>query len=541
MNVHPRIRRHGAAGATALAVATLLTACTSTPGAGPATPATSASPATGATRTAPAASTALTWAACGEKLECATLQVPVDHARKGGARTGIALVRHRATDPARRIGVLMTNPGGPGASGVEQVRTGVVPPAPGMRPYFGADILARFDVVGMDPRGIGASNPLDCQSDAERERGLAADSDPDLPGGLPLAALQKQYRDLVRGCLAANDREYLAHLGTDDVARDMDLVRAALGEEKITYLGLSYGTLLGVTYAHLFPARVRHMVLDAPAHPVRWQADPLKSTEEQAVSAERQLDLYFETCRKQRAQCRFGDGDPARAFDRLVDALEARPLTVPASPPLPKGRVDGASVLGAARVGMFSPQLWPALTSALVAAEKGDGRIVHALTALLARDRDGTPNALIEGNLAVNCLDRVRPDRRAMDVQAERLRRVAPRFGPSSAYSTLGCQEWPAGDAQRVTGPYTGAGAPPVLVVGGRLDSQTPYPWAQAMAEALDGAVLLTRTGVGHGSYGSRLNGACIDDAVDAYLTDGTLPARGTVCEQPPPSTAPAG
>lgn len=526
-----RIRRRGGVAAGVVAVAAGLTACTSStePEAGAGTPAAGTS----------AAAPALSWTACGEKLECSTLDAPVDHARPQGKRTQVALIRHRASDPARRIGVLMTNPGGPGGSGIEQIRTGVIAPAPGVAPYFGAEILARYDIVGMDPRGIGQSNPLDCQNDAERERGLAVDTDPRLPGGLPLPELQRYNSRFAAACLKANDREYLANLATDDVARDMDRVRSALGEEKISYLGLSYGTLLGVTYAHLFPARVRHMVLDAPVHPTTWQADPLAGIQEQTIGAEGALDLYFQTCREQRTTCRFGNGDPAAAFDRLVTALEAKPLTVPAAPPLPAARVDGAAVLNAARLAMFSPQLWPALTAALIAAEKGDGRIVNALTSTLLRDRDGTPNGLLEGNTAVNCLDWARPSRQAIQAQAKRLTDLAPRFGPGAAYATLRCTDWPVDNPDRLTGPYTGTGAPPALVIGGKLDPQTPYPWAQAMARALDGAVLLTRTGAGHGSYGHGFNGPCIDGAVDTYLTTGTLPATGTTCTQPPPTTAP--
>lgn len=478
------------------------------------------------------------WEPCGDGLDCAEVEVPVDYADPDGSTTTIALIRHLATDPARRIGVLMTNPGGPGAPGVEQVRTGVVPAAPGLAPFFGPELLARFDIVGMDPRGIGASDPIACQTDAEREELLARDSDPDLPGGAPRADLERDARDLAEACARANDETYLAHLATDDVAGDMDRVRAALREEQVSFLGSSYGTLLGATYAQLFPSAVRAMVLDGPLHPTRWQSDPLGTSDDQTASAERQLDLYFETCRAEGPACGFGGGDPAAAFDALVDRLEAEPLVVPAAPPVPEGRVDGATLLLAARMAVFDRILWPVLTAALTTAEQGDGSTANLLSQALLRDPDGTPNAIGEGNLAVNCLDRVRVDDAALDAQAARLPQLAPRFGTLSAYALLGCVPWPVDNPDRYTGPYTGAGAPPVLVVGGELDSQTPLAWAEAMTESLPGAVLLTRTGVGHTSYGGRANGACIDDAVDAYLTTGELPAEGTVCQQEPPATA---
>lgn len=478
------------------------------------------------------------WEPCGDGLDCAEVEVPVDHADAGGATTTVAIIRHAATDPARRIGVLMTNPGGPGASGVDQVRSGVAPAAPGLAPFFGPELLARFDVVGVDPRGIGASDPIACQTDAEREALLARDGDPDLPGGAPRDVLERDARDLAEACARANDETYLAHLATDDVARDLDLVRAALGEEQISFLGSSYGTLLGVTYAQLFPSAVRAMVLDGPLHPTRWQSDPIGTSDEQTVSAEQQLDRYFETCRAEGPACGFGGGDPAAAFDALVDRLEAEPLVVPAAPPAPEGRVDGATLLFAARTAVFDRTFWPVLTAALVTAEQGDGSTANLLAQALVRDPDGTPSALGEGNYAVNCLDRVRVDDAALDAQAARLPELAPRFGTLSGYGLLGCGPWPVDNPDRYTGPYTGAGAPPVLVVGGELDSQTPLPWAEAMTESLPGAVLLTRTGVGHTSYGGRANGACIDDAVDAYLTTGELPAEGTVCQQEPPATA---
>ena len=249
------------------------------------------------------------------------------------------------------------------------------------------------------------------------------------------------------------------------------------------------------------------------------------------------MQLYFRTCLSQGAACGFGGGRPGPAFDALVRKLEARPLTVPAVAPLPAVRIDGASLLLAARTAVIRAQSWPALTAALIGAQQGDGRGTNALISLLTRDRDGTPSALTEVNLAVNCLDKVRPGRRDFDAQVRRLAARAPRFATISSYALLGCTSWPVDNPNRYTGPYTGFGAPPALVVGGRLDSQTPFPWAQAMTETLVGSVLLTRDGVGHGSYGSRLNSPCIDDAVDAYLTEGTLPAAGTVCSAPPLST----
>ena len=479
-------------------------------------------------------SASLPWEECGAGLDCVTLQVPVDHADPDGPTVGLALVRHRATDPDQRIGSLLVNPGGPGAAAGDLVRSADA--AAGTGPYS-PELLARFDVVGMDPRGGGGSAGVRCLTDVEREEALAMDLDPTLPGMAPREVLLDQSRELAQGCVEGVDPALLPHLATDDVARDMDLVRQALGEERISYLGQSYGTLLGATYATLFPGHVRQMVLDAPIDPLTWQADPLAATVDQAVSAERLLDAWFATCRAEGPACTFGGGAPVAAFAAVGAGLVRPPVVVPGVGRVPARRVDGGATLLAARTAVFTPMLWPVLTAALTAAEQGDGSVLAALGAALTRNADGTPNGLGEANLAVNCLDRDIPadlaahDRNAADAVA-----AAPRFGEQSGYLSIPCVGWPAVNPDRFTGPYSGAGAPPVLVVGGRIDSQTPYDWAESMASELDGAVLLTREGYGHGSY--RSGAPCVDSAVDRLLVDGALPATGTTCPGPPTTTA---
>jgi pimeloyl-ACP methyl ester carboxylesterase len=326
-------------------------------------------------------------------------------------------------------------------------------------------------------------------------------------------------------------------MSTDAVARDMDLVRAGLGEERLSYLGTSYGTLLGATYATLFPDRVDRMVLDAAVDPQLWRDDPLQASFEQAVSGEQQLDRWFETCRAEGAQvCPFGAGEPEAAFDALIDRLEAQPLEVPASPIGAVGSLDGADALLAARTAVFDRRLWPMLTVGLLAAQSGDGTTLLALSQALVREPDGTPNGLTEANLAVNCLDRAVPaDPAAHAANAEAIMAAAPRFGALSSNIALGCVGWPADDPDRFTEPLTARGAGPILVVGGREDSQTPYPWAEALTAGLDEGHLLTREGVGHGSY--RASGPCIDSAVEAHLLSDELPAPGTTCGQEPPAT----
>lgn len=297
-------------------------------------------------------------------------------------------------DLGRRIGILLVNPGGPGAPASQQVQSIVAPAQPGVAPSFGPELVARYDFVGMDPRGVGASGQVRCLSDAEREAKLAGDLNPSLPAGLPRPELEAEARKFSEACGRSNDRALLAQLSTDNVARDMDQVRAALGEETISYLGTSYGTLLGATYATLFPKRVRHMVLDAPVHPERWQQDPLAASLDQAVGGKQLLQRYFETCQAEGPACPFGAGRPAEAFDALVKRLEAQPLPTPAAGNVPAGKVDGAIALLAARVAMFKPQLWPVLTLGLVAAEAGNGTLLYRLANALARDPDGKPSGL---------------------------------------------------------------------------------------------------------------------------------------------------
>ncbi len=490
-----------------------------------------------ATPAAPAAEppvAPIAWSECGPNLDCATHPVPVDHDDPDAGTVELALVRYRATDPANRLGALFVNPGGPGAPASEMVR--LIGTAGDFAPVS-PDVAARYDVIGMDPRGVGGSEGVRCLTDEQREARLALDLDPAVPGGLPLPELQEEARELAAACAANVDPDLLAEMSTDAVARDMDLVRAAMAEEKITYLGLSYGTLLGATYATLFPDRVERMVLDAAVDPVLWREDPLRATFEQAVSGEQQLDRWFETCRAEGvAACPVGAGEPEQAFDALIARLEAEPLAVPASDAGPGGTLDGATALLSARTAVFDRRLWPVLTAGLLAAEAGDGSVLLSLSQVLVREPDGTPNGLAEANLAVNCLDRAFPaDPARHEANAAAIQQAAPRFGGLSGNLWHGCVEWPADNPDRFTDPLTAEGAGPILVVGGREDSQTPYPWAQTLAAGLADGHLLTREGVGHGSY--RASGPCIDTAVDAYLLRDELPAAGATCAQEPPGT----
>jgi pimeloyl-ACP methyl ester carboxylesterase len=480
------------------------------------------------------------WTGCGPGLECATVEVPLEYTEPEGEQIALAVTRHRATDPERRIGSLFINPGGPGVSATETVAS--IDPESATSP-FSPDVVARFDVVGMDPRGVGESGAVRCLTDEQRAEQPVEDRDPTVPGGKPLGTLLADADTFTAGCLAHQDAELLASLSTDNVARDLDQVRAALGEEQVTFYGASYGTVVGPMYATMFPERVRQMVIDAPVDTRLWLKKPLRLLDDVAVSNEETLDAWFETCRAEGVEvCPFGDGDPEAAFDVLIAELEAEPIQVPPTEGLtPGGTLDGAMTLESVRAAAGNRGLWPVLTAGLLAAQQGNGTALHFLVSKVTVAPFGGPYATLqEPHTAVRCADWPALTNLAEHrTAARKITARDDRLGSRAAYSALNCALWPVENEDRFTKELTGAGAPPILVVGGRLDNVSPHHWAETMAKRLDDAVLLTREGVGHTSY--RTSGPCIDDAVDAALIDGVLPADGTVCDVAPATTRPPG
>ncbi|MFG2653424.1 alpha/beta hydrolase [Streptomyces sp. NPDC048436] len=480
----------------------------------------------------------LTWSSCGKNLECATIKVPQEYTEPDGARIPLAVMRHRATGPDRRIGSLIFNPGGPGVPATETLRN--LPKTAGTPGAFSPAVLARFDVIAVDPRGVGGSRAVRCLTDKQRAdaAGSAGTAfDPAVPGGKPLPRLLTDAAAFTDGCVKQQSKEFLASLSTDNVARDIDQVRSALGEDKISYYGLSYGTVVGPMYATLFPHRVRQMVLDAPVDTNLWFGNSLTFLNDVAVASERTLNAWFETCRTEgTAVCPFGAGDPQAAFDTLIDTLEAKPLKIaPAKGATPGGQLDGAMALEATRALAGDQNTWPLLTSALLAAQDGNGAPLHTLWSSVTVSPFPVPTAMFEAHTAVRCADWQTPAGiAAHKAAATKAVAEAKRIGTRAAYSALNCARWPAPNKDRVTKPLTGAGAPPALVVAGRLDPVTPHHWAENMTRIMDSAVLLTREGVGHGSYGTN---SCANSAVDAALIHGTHPADGAVCKTDTPAT----
>jgi len=453
--------------------------------------------------------TGLDWEDCGDGFDCATLGVPLDYSGKDPGALTIALIRHPAGDRAKRIGSLVVNPGGPGSSGVDFVRewTALLPDR----------ILDRFDIVGFDPRGVGHSSPISCH--ASLVPLTAADPSPDTPAEFDnLATLSRRFAE---EC-AATYGDILPHLGTRNVARDLDRIREAIGDEKLTYLGYSYGTEIGQVYAGLFPTNIRAMVLDGA---VDLTLSPDDRALAQAIGFERALDAYARDCRENLCGLT-RRGDPIKAIDDLLAKAEAGPI--------PARRANRPAGPGETLLGIITPlysrDSWPALTRAIETALEGDGtQLVQLTDQYLERLPDGSYTNSTEANLAVNCVDSPPsklPTRwEDYPAVAARFAAVSPHFGAAVALG-LSCANWAA--APDPTGPVSAAGAPPILVVSTTGDPATPYEWGVAVARQLSSGVLLTFAGEGHTAYLG--NDRCVDYAVDAYLIQLRVPAAGTSC-----------
>ncbi|MGH8893903.1 MAG: alpha/beta hydrolase [Actinomycetes bacterium] len=452
----------------------------------------------------------LRWRDCRDGFECSRLEVPVDYGTPAGRTISVAVVRLPASGEAK--GALVLNPGGPGGSGVDYARAAEA--------VVSRAVRDRYDIVGFDPRGVARSAPLSCLTDEQLDAFLAIDGSPDDPG--EEQALDREWRKLGQGC-AARRPLLTAHVGTRDVARDLDVLRAALGERRLKYLGKSYGTYIGTTYAELFPRRVGRFVLDG-------QLDPAASGAEiafgQAAGFHRAFRAFLADC-VERSSCPLSGGvDAAQAqVSQLLDAVDADPLRGERGRPV----TQALAVLGVAAA-LYDEGSWPLLREAIAEARRGDGSTFLGLADHYSdRGPDGTytTNA-VEALYAVNCLDR--PEAATLDefrAAAERAEAASPLFGAFIAWGGLPCASWPA-PPQGTPHPVAAEGARPILVVGTTRDPATPYEWARSVARRLENGRLLTLVGDGHTAY--RQGSSCIDRAVDRYLLDGKLPARGTRC-----------
>ncbi|HSA49590.1 MAG TPA: alpha/beta hydrolase [Yinghuangia sp.] len=471
----------------------------------------------------------LAWSACDDDpetegderdLECTRLRVPLDYADPDGKEIRISVMRLRSDGSGPRVGSMLTNPGGPGGSGLDYLKNSFVDVDPA--------IHASFDIIGFDPRGVGESSPVSCLDDDARDRMNAEDGpEPQDPEAEEFEdALDKEF---VAGCQEKSG-ELLPHVGSRNVARDMDILRSLLGDEKLNYLGYSYGTYLGALYAEEFPARVGRLVLDGAVDPA---ADPLDDTIGQQVGFEQSYTRFAQDCAT-RASCPLGT-DPDRAalvgID-FLDGLRDEPLRTR----LGDGR-ELTSNLG--WTGMISllysdaEQGWPALREAFNMAMDGDGTafMVYA-DAYNGRDEDGRYDGMMDAFRVISCADSMAeaPSPQRVQEALERMRREAPLFSrdvTAADFDDPSCEFWPFRTTEK---PHAvkAPGSNPILVVGTTGDPATPYAAAERLAAGFENATLLTLDGEGHTAYGH--GNECIDDAVNAYLVSGTLPAAGTRC-----------
>lgn len=465
--------------------------------------------ATGACSAAPSRSAGPEWSPCqdvatdGRVWECATITAPRDHRDPGAGTIELALIRTRGADPAKRLGSLVYNPGGPGGSGLDTV-AGVVQP-------FSA-LLDRYDLVSWDPRGVGRSTPVVCSDTALPERVPRTDAE--------WAAIDASSEQFADSCVASSGA-LLPHVGLFDSARDLDLVRAAVGEDQLNYLGVSYGGQLGAAYATLFPHRVGRMLLDAPGTPLRTFRQSLL---DQAIGSEAALRDFLAFCVAQ-GDCPLGatEQEALSRVDAFLASIEAAPLPTGRGTPLTRSVATAALGLGAA-----APEAWPRLTTAVAQAFAGNGDELIGYADLFAGLRpDGTRSNFAAINTAANCADY--PDSYSVAQVRQLLPEfaaAAPRFGELTALRLAECAHWPVHGVGRAS--LGGAGAAPILLIGNTGDPEAPFTWVSELAAALPSATLLTYHGVGHGAYGGV--NPCVDQTVHAYFHRGSVPAPGRSC-----------
>ncbi|MCW2806221.1 MAG: alpha/beta hydrolase [Marmoricola sp.] len=452
----------------------------------------------------------LDWNSCGAN-QCSRLKVPLDYAKPDGATIELAVLRAPATRRTQRVGQLVVNPGGPGGSGVDYASSG--------SSAFGEVLTRYFDIVGFDPRGVGKSTSLKCADTAQLDQFLSADPDPD--NAAETSRLDRLTRQFGQGCLRRSG-DLTRHVSTVEAAKDMDILRAALGEPRLDYLGASYGTFLGTTYADLFPTHVRRMVLDGAV-------DPALSSEQlslgQARGFETALRAYLQDC-VDKGACVLGDSVDAgaRRISQFLDQVDAQPL------PTSSGR---KLTEGLAQYGIIAPlyvkSYWPLLTSALERALRGNGdQLLMLSDSYTMRGFDRYTSNSTEILYAVNCLDHddYVPISQVPSRFAE-FDKASPTFGRIFAYGLSTCASWPVRSGHRTTA-LAARGAPPIVVVGTTRDPATPYQQSVSLARELQSGVLVSRDGDGHTGFmqGNR----CVDGAIESYLVGGKVPKDGLSC-----------
>jgi pimeloyl-ACP methyl ester carboxylesterase len=439
-------------------------------------------------------------------VECGTVQVPEDWAHVDNGKTfDIAVMRMYSGNADDKKGSVLTNPGGPGGSGLDFL--------PYLAPKL-TSLMSQFIMVTFDPRGVGKSDPVDCISDADLDASFGYEPDPaDQASFDGNVALVKR---IAKGCGDKYSDE-LGLFSTEQTARDMDAIRSSVGDEKLTYLGFSYGTLLGAVYAEIFPTKVRAMVLDGAVDP---QQSPVQASEGQAMGFERALTNFTAWCKTNTSRCPIA-ADPKGAITAAL--AKARTSPVKGS----DGRLATPGwVLWGVIFAMYSQDNWKYVGPALDDLSRGDAGLIFAMADSYAeRDKDGHYSNLFDANNAVNCADAESPSIDEIRSLQSQWRTKYPLFGAPLAIGLLNCSVWPAKKDPYPVGPAKGA--PPILVVGTTGDPATPYESTMKLADMLGVGQVLTWEGEGHTAYPTT---TCIRRAVDNYLIDLTLPAKGLRC-----------
>lgn len=445
----------------------------------------------------------------GLRVDCGLLTVPLDYSNPAKGTIGLAVLRVHAQADAHPVGSLLVNPGGPGAPGVGAALSVAIKMAPA--------VLDRYDIVGFDPRGTGESVPVHCLTNAQKDHELAETVDVTTAAGF--SAAERDSTQLTQDCEHGVGAD-LPYFNTVDTARDMDEIRQAIGDARMNYLGFSYGTELGWTYAHLFPSEVRAFVLDGAVDP---DATPLSEVTEQTAGFEHAYQQFAASCPAAKYCAGLGDAD--RTLTNVLAAARARPLRTGTSRPL----TEALAETGVTEA-LYAKSQWPRLAAGLISAKTGDGHVLLALADQYnERSGNGQYSNLIDANVVISCNDTPVSDE-PTDAQIRAtipgLVRHYPLFGADSAEALFACRGWPA---QRTPVPPPAAATPTtVLVLGNRNDPATPYVGAQHLTSELGHARLLTWDGEGHTSY---LEGSsCVDEKVNHYLLTLQAPAAGTVC-----------
>lgn len=448
------------------------------------------------------------WSSCGQN-ECGTIEVPLDYDDPTGKTIELALLKNPADSPEDRVGSLVVNPGGPGAPGTDYAdQAGMV---------FGEALNDSFDIVGFDPRGTGASAPVDCLSDEDLTDYLASDPDPDTQQ--EVQEFRQWSLRMGKGCVAKSG-DLAAHVSTVEAARDMDVIRAVLEEEKLAYFGASYGTKLGATYADLFPERSGRLVLDGA---VDVSLDTREMSLQQAAGFQTALEAYVEDCLS--GDCYLGDSkqEALQTIRDFLDQVDEKPLDA-GNRKLYVGDAFYGIVLP-----LYSKDYWMLLDSALEDGLNGDGSALLRLADLYASRSGGTyTDNSSEAIWAINCLDdpSYTPVKK-IPQQFDDFEKASPTFGKVFAWGLAGCEGLQV-DPPKPRAPLTASGADPMLVIGTTRDPATPMRWAEALADQLEPAILVRRDGDGHTGYNQGND--CVDDVVEAYLIEGEVPDDDVSC-----------